>query len=196
MLDKPTETSEGTACEARRTSTHSVKLRRVCVRMCRATDWEPQAMYCGAALRGYRGIPPVLLFFCRRFLFQIKRKCRNAGSVYHLIIVRSEGRNQLSTIQLYYNFVSATPISDSRKGCPYEVRGLKFVRIFERRAMFSTTVNNRHFENSVPLARHRCVESPHPTRPRATNLLIFCLFRTNPHNTAYLYFLYYTWLYQ
>ena len=23
--------------------------------------------------RGYRGIPPVLLFFCRRFLFQIKR---------------------------------------------------------------------------------------------------------------------------
>ena len=113
---------------------------------------------------GYRGISPVLLFFCRRFLFQIKRKCRNAGRVYHLIIVRSEGRNQLSTIQLYYNFVSATPISDSRKGCPYEVRGLKFVRIFERRAMFSTTVNNRHFENSVPLARHRCVESPHPTK--------------------------------
>ena len=130
-------------------------------------------MYCGAALPGSRGVALSLLFFCRRFLFQIKRKCRNAGSVYHLIIVRSEGRNQLSTIQLYYNFVSATPISDSRKGCPYEVRGLKFVRIFERRAMFSTTVNNRHFENFVPLSRHRCVESPHPTRPRATNLLIF-----------------------
>ena len=45
--------------------------------------------------RGYRGIPPVLLFFCRRFLFQIKRKRRNAGSVYHLIIVRSEGRVQI-----------------------------------------------------------------------------------------------------
>ena len=119
---------------------------------------------CTAARRcGCRAGTARLLFFCRRFLFQIKRKCRNAGSVYHLIIVRSEGRNQLSTIQLYYNFVSATPISDSRKCCPYEVRGLKFVRIFERRAMFSTTVNNRHFENFVPLARHRCVESPHPT---------------------------------
>ena len=148
-------------------------------------------MYCGAALPGSRGVALSLLFFCRRFLFQIKRKCRNAGSVYHLIIVRSEVRNQLSTIQLYYNFVSATPISDSRKGCPYEVRGLKFVRIFERRAMFFTTVNNRYFENFVPLSRHRCVESPHPTRPRATNLLIFCLLRTNPHNTAYLYFLLY-----
>jgi len=33
-----------------------------------------------------------LLFFCRRFLFQIKRKCRNAGSIYHLIIVHSEGK--------------------------------------------------------------------------------------------------------
>ena len=70
--------------------------------------------------RGYRGIPPVLLFFCRRFLFQIKRKCRNAGSIYRLIMVCSEGRNQLATIQPYYNFVSASPISDSRKGCPYE----------------------------------------------------------------------------
>ena len=36
---------------------------------------------------GTGGIPPVLLFFCRRFLFQIKRKCRNAGSIYCLIIV-------------------------------------------------------------------------------------------------------------
>ena len=30
---------------------------------------------------GTGGIPPVLLFFCRRFLFQIKRKCRNADSI-------------------------------------------------------------------------------------------------------------------
>ena len=88
---------------------------------------------CTAARRcgGYRGISPVLLFFCRRFLFQIKRKCRNAGSIYCLIMVCSEGRNQLATIQPYYNFVSASPISDSRKGCPYEVRGLKFVRILK-----------------------------------------------------------------
>ena len=34
-----------------------------------------------------------LLFFCRRFLFQIKRKCRNAGSIHPLIRVRSEGRS-------------------------------------------------------------------------------------------------------
>ena len=49
---------------------------------------------CTAARRcweGYRGIPPVLLFFCRRFLFQIKRKCRNAESVKSLIIVGREG---------------------------------------------------------------------------------------------------------
>ena len=51
---------------------------------------------CTAARRcgGYRGIPPVLLFFCRHFLFQIKRKCRNAGSIYHLIIVHSEGKKR------------------------------------------------------------------------------------------------------
>ena len=164
MFDKPIETGEGTACEARRTSTHSFKLRRVCVRMCRATDWEPQAMYCGAALRGYRGIPPVLLFFCRRFLFQIKRKCRNAGSVYHLIIARSEGRNQLSTIQLYYNFVSATPISDSRKGCPYEVRGLKFVRILKGERSSPLRSAKRAFPKiSCRSPRQRCDESPHPT---------------------------------
>ena len=32
-----------------------------------------------------------LLFFCRRFLFQIKRKCRNTGYIYHPVRVRSEG---------------------------------------------------------------------------------------------------------
>lgn len=49
-------------------------------------------------------------------------------------------------------------------GCPYEVRGLKFVRIFERRTKFSTTVDSRHFENFMPLTRQRCGESTHPTR--------------------------------
>ena len=87
---------------------------------------------CTAARRcGCRAGTARLFFFCRRFLFQIKRKCRNAGSIYRLIMVCSEGRNQLATIQPYYNFVSASPISDSRKGCPYEVRGLKFVRILK-----------------------------------------------------------------
>ena len=38
VFDKPIDRSEGTACEARRTSPHSFKLRRVCGRMCRATD--------------------------------------------------------------------------------------------------------------------------------------------------------------
>ena len=57
-----------------------------------------------------------MLFFCRRFLFQIKRKCRNAGSIKSLIIVGREGRVQI--LQFYI----------------------------------------------MPLARHRCVESPHPTK--------------------------------
>ena len=51
-------------------------------------------MYCGAAFAGSRGEALRLLFFCRRFLFQIKRKCRNAGSIYHLIIVHSEGKKR------------------------------------------------------------------------------------------------------
>ena len=51
-------------------------------------------MYCGVALPGSRGGALSLLFFCRRFLFQIKRKCRNAGSIYHLIIVHSEGKKR------------------------------------------------------------------------------------------------------
>ena len=56
---------------------------------------------CTAARRcGCRAGTARLLFFCRRFLFQIKRKCRNAGSLYHLIIVCSEGRCQSSTIQI------------------------------------------------------------------------------------------------
>ena len=51
-------------------------------------------MYCDVALPGSWGGALSLLFFCRRFLFQIKRKCRNAGSIYHLIIVHSEGKKR------------------------------------------------------------------------------------------------------
>ena len=102
-------------------------------------------MYCGAALPGgYRGSPPVLLFFCRRFLFQIKRKCRNAESVYHLIIVGREGRSQLSTSRNCYNFISA--IADS--GQP---QGLSL-----------RTVRNRPSDNFLPLSRQRCVEVAAP----------------------------------
>ena len=57
-----------------------------------------------------------LLFFCRRFLFQIKRKCRNAESVYHLIIVGREGRSQLSTSRNCYNFISAIADSGQPQG--------------------------------------------------------------------------------
>ena len=81
-------------------------------------------MYCGAALSGSRGETPSLPFLCRRFFSQTEKKCRNAGNVYHLIIVRGEGRSQLSTIRNCYNFISASPIADSRKGCHYGV--LKF----------------------------------------------------------------------
>ena len=52
-----------------------------------------QHKLCTAARRsaGSRGEALSLLFFCRRFLFQIKRKCRNAESVKSLIIVGREG---------------------------------------------------------------------------------------------------------
>ena len=86
-------------------------------------------MYCGAAFAGSRGSALSLLFFCRRFLFQIKRKCRNAECIYHLIMVRSEGKSQLPTNHNCYGSVSAAPITDSRKGCPYGVRVNKIVQI-------------------------------------------------------------------
>ena len=106
----------------------------------------------------------VCFSFAGVFFFKIKRKCRNAGSIYRLIMVCSEGRNQLATIQPYYNFVSASPISDSRKGCPYEVRGLKFVRILKgERSSHPTVCKTGFSEDFVPLTRQRCVESPHPT---------------------------------
>ena len=45
---------------------------------------------------GVTGDSPVLLFFCRRFLFQIKRKCRNAGRSYRSIMAGRKGRSPLS----------------------------------------------------------------------------------------------------
>ena len=51
----------------------------------------------GTAARhcGCRAGTARLLFFCRRFLFQIKRKCRNAGSIKYSIVARREGRMQI-----------------------------------------------------------------------------------------------------
>ena len=65
--------------------------KRVYGRMCRVAYWVVQAMYCGTVFAGSRGEALSLLFFCRRFLFQIKRKCRNAGSVKYFLRVGSEG---------------------------------------------------------------------------------------------------------
>ena len=93
---------------------------------------------------GTGGFPPVLLFFCRHFLFQIKRKCRNAGSVYHLIMVCSEGRVQIlqfhivpltrhrcvevaAPYKFYVNNFAQTSRSDDI--CPYHTR---FTYYFER----------------------------------------------------------------
>ena len=44
---------------------------------------------------GSRGETPSLPFLCRRFFSQTEKKCRNAGSVYHLIMVGREGRGQI-----------------------------------------------------------------------------------------------------
>ena len=120
---------------------------------------------CTSARRcGCRAGTARLLFFCRRFLFLIKRKCRNAGSIYCLIMVCSEGRNQLATIQPYYNFVSASPISDSRKGCPYEVRGLKFVRILKGERSSPLRSAKRAFQKISCRSRGSgASRSPHPT---------------------------------
>ena len=41
-----------------------------------------------------------LLFFCRRFLFQIKRKYRNAESIKVLIIVGRESRRHIFIVPL------------------------------------------------------------------------------------------------
>ena len=68
-----------------------------------------------------------LLFFCRRFLFQIKRKCRNAESVKSLIIVGREGSKPIiNKSKLLYRL---SPIADSREGCPYKLHSNEIVQI-------------------------------------------------------------------
>ena len=102
--------------------------KRVYGRMCWAADWEPRAVYCGSALRGYRGDSPLFCFsFARRFLFQIKRKCRNAESVKSLIIAGREGSKPIiNKSKLLYRL---SPIADSREGCPYKLHSNKIVQI-------------------------------------------------------------------
>ena len=49
------------------------------------------ARHCGGA----RGETSSLPFLCRRLFSQAEKKCRNAGSIYCLIIVGREGNSQL-----------------------------------------------------------------------------------------------------
>ena len=100
-------------------------------------------MYCGAAFAGSRGETPSLPFLCRRFFSQTEKKCRNAGSIYRLIIVGREGSE--STIYKQIKIV-VPAIADN--GQP---QGLSLL-----------TVGNKHFENFMPLARQRCVEVAAP----------------------------------
>ena len=77
---------------------------------------------CTAARRcGCRAGTARLLFFCRRFLFQIKRKCRNAGSIKILIIGGREGRVRI--LQFYI-----MPLARQRcveVAAPYKIRANK-----------------------------------------------------------------------
>ena len=106
-------------------------------------------MYCGAALRGARGETSSLPFLCRRFFSQTEKKCRNAGSVKSLIIVGREG---------------GKPIINKSKLLYRLRRGLSL------RAVGKTSL----FKDFVPLARRRCVESPHPTKYKTISHYKFC----------------------
>ena len=53
---------------------------------------ESRKLRTAARRYGCRAGTARLLFFCRRFLFQIKRKCRNAGSIKYSIVVGREGK--------------------------------------------------------------------------------------------------------
>ena len=61
-----------------------------------------------------------LLFFCRRFLFQIKRKCRNAESVKSLIIVGREDR-----VQILHSYRAARAATVRRVAAPYKCAPIK-----------------------------------------------------------------------
>ena len=97
VLDKPTERAERLAKQDARARTRSSS--GAFAGECAELPTESREL-CTAArrCRGYRGIPPVLLFFCRRFLFQIKRKCRNAENIKSLTMVGREGRVQIPQI--------------------------------------------------------------------------------------------------
>ena len=59
---------------------------------CAEQPIESRELSTAARRCGCRAGTARLLFFCRRFLFQIKRKCQNAGSIKSLIMVGREGK--------------------------------------------------------------------------------------------------------
>ena len=66
-----------------------------------------------------------LLFFCRRFLFQTKRKCRNAGNIKCLIMVGCEGRVRI----IQFHIVPLARHRCVEVTAPYMLRVNKFVQI-------------------------------------------------------------------
>ena len=124
-----------------------------------------------------------LLFFCRRFLFQIKRKCRNAGSVKSLIIVGREGRYKILRIHIVsiklYRFrgrmisaptayISFIALSEAKQTPQSWLRQSSSPagEPKNRRVMFATIVGKINiYEDFVPLSRHRCVEVADPYKP-------------------------------
>ena len=109
MFDKLIERSEGTACEARRTSPYCLSEASLRANVPSCLLRRASYVLRRGVARGYRGIPPVLLFFCRRFLFQIKGKCRNAGSIRNLIVVRRKVRYKFILCRLRGSGASRSP---------------------------------------------------------------------------------------
>ena len=90
---------------------------------------------------GSRGETPSLPFLCRRFFSQTEKKCRNAGSIYCLIIVGREGNSQYKQIKIV---VSASADSGQPQGLSLR------------------TIGNRH----LSLSRQQCVEVTAPYKLR------------------------------
>ena len=67
---------------------------------CAEQPIESRELSTAARRCGCRAGTARLLFFCRRFLFQIKRKCRNAENIEYLIVVGREGRVQIPQIHI------------------------------------------------------------------------------------------------
>ena len=96
--------------------------------------------------RGYRGNPPVLLFFCRRFLFQIKRKCRNAGSIRNLIVVRRKVRYKFILCRCRGSGASRSPHPTSCVSINlYRLHGRRYPLIPRAFSLFTFTY---YFEQS------------------------------------------------